>query len=143
MDTVSLYTRRKAPVHRSQEMAPIKQRAAFVSKTGVTFGLVDVPKPGPGQVLVKVVAAAQNPTDCQFQFAAFSPLPSKMLKNTLTSALRLLSDHIQGRLLDVHSGRPSMAESWVTILQASSRNLVPMFLRVFGLSAIVSRGSLL
>jgi NADPH:quinone reductase-like Zn-dependent oxidoreductase len=45
-------------------MAPTKQRAAFVSETGVTFGLVDVPKPGPGQILVKVVAAAQNPTDC-------------------------------------------------------------------------------
>lgn len=53
-------------------MAPIKQRAAFVSESGVTVGLVDVPKPGPGQILVKVVAAAQNPTDCQFRFAALS-----------------------------------------------------------------------
>ncbi|KAI0271926.1 chaperonin 10-like protein [Russula aff. rugulosa BPL654] len=44
-------------------MAPIKQRAAFVSESGLTFGLVDVPKPGPGQILVKIVAAAQNPTD--------------------------------------------------------------------------------
>jgi hypothetical protein len=59
----------------AQEMAPIKQKAAVVSKTGVTIGLVDVPKPGPGQILVKVVAAAQNPTDCQFHFAAFSLLP--------------------------------------------------------------------
>ncbi len=63
---------RKAPNRRAQEMAPIKQRAAFVSESGVTFGLVDVPKPGPGQILVKVVAAAQNPTDCQFQFSALS-----------------------------------------------------------------------
>ena len=54
----------KAPVTRAQEMAPNKQRAAFVSETGVTFGLVDVPNPGSGQILVKVVAAAQNPTDC-------------------------------------------------------------------------------
>jgi len=44
-------------------MAPIKQRAAFVSESGLTLGFVDVPKPGPGQILVKVVAAAQNPTD--------------------------------------------------------------------------------
>ncbi|KAI0278389.1 dehydrogenase [Russula aff. rugulosa BPL654] len=44
-------------------MAPIKQRAAFVSESGATVGLVDVTKPGPGQILVKVVAAAQNPTD--------------------------------------------------------------------------------
>ena len=49
-------------------MAPTKQRAAFISETGLSFGLVDVPKPGSGQILVKVVAAAQNPTDCRFQF---------------------------------------------------------------------------
>jgi NADPH:quinone reductase-like Zn-dependent oxidoreductase len=49
-----------------------KQRAVFVSESGATFGIVDVPKPGPGQILVKVVAAAQNPEDCQFQFCPFS-----------------------------------------------------------------------
>jgi hypothetical protein len=47
-------------------MAPTKQKAVIVTKDGATFGLADVPKPGPGQILVKVVAAAQNPTDCQF-----------------------------------------------------------------------------
>jgi NADPH:quinone reductase-like Zn-dependent oxidoreductase len=52
-------------------MAPIKQRAAYVSESGVTFGLVDVTKPGPGQILVKVVAVAQNPTDCQFHLSFF------------------------------------------------------------------------
>lgn len=67
-------------------MAPIKQRAAFVSESGVTVGLVDVPKPGPGQILVKVVAAAQNPTDCQFRFVALSLSP-EILQNLLTFAL--------------------------------------------------------
>ena len=60
-----------------------------MSESGVTFGLVDVPKPGRGQILVKVVAAAQNPTDCQFRFAALCP--SLMLQNSLTSTLRILS----------------------------------------------------
>jgi len=35
----------------------------YNSQTQSSFGLVDVTKPGPGQILVKVVAAAQNPTD--------------------------------------------------------------------------------
>lgn len=65
-----IISERKAPVRRTQEMTPIKQRAAFASESGLTLGLVDVPKPGPGEILVKVVAAAQNPTDCQFRFAA-------------------------------------------------------------------------
>ncbi|KAI9439437.1 hypothetical protein F5148DRAFT_1154143, partial [Russula earlei] len=44
-------------------MAPIKQRAAILTENGVTFGLADVPKLGPGQILVRVVAAVQNPVD--------------------------------------------------------------------------------
>ena len=47
-------------------MAPTKQKAVVITETGPTLGLADVPKPGPSQILVKVVAAAQNPTDCQF-----------------------------------------------------------------------------
>ena len=49
-------------------MVPIQQKAVVVTKTGPTFGLANVPKPGPGQILIKVVTAAQNPVDCQFTF---------------------------------------------------------------------------
>jgi hypothetical protein len=102
-------------------MAPIKQRAAFVSESGLTFGLVDVRKPGPGQILVKVVAAAQNPTDCQFSSSASAPpfLPNLKCVTDIRIDLR---DRIQGRLSDVCSRRPSMAESWVTISRASLRS---------------------
>ncbi|KAI0040741.1 GroES-like protein [Auriscalpium vulgare] len=45
-------------------MAPIKQQASVVGENGTAvLAEVDVPKLGPGQILVKVVAAAQNPSD--------------------------------------------------------------------------------
>ncbi|KAI0059165.1 dehydrogenase [Artomyces pyxidatus] len=46
-------------------MAPTTQRAVVVAENGtvVLKDSIPVPKPGPNEVLIKVVAAAQNPTD--------------------------------------------------------------------------------
>lgn len=47
-------------------MAPEKMKALVTTGEG-NFELkeVDVPKPGPNEMLVKVIAVAQNPTDCK------------------------------------------------------------------------------
>lgn len=56
-------------------MAPLKQRVAIVTENGTAFGIgiADVPGlmvglvsdcPSHCQILVKVAAAAQNPSDC-------------------------------------------------------------------------------
>lgn len=42
----------------------MKQRAVVVQEDGsVALMEKDVPKPGKGEILIKVVAVAQNPTD--------------------------------------------------------------------------------
>ena len=45
-------------------MALNKQLAVVINaEGGVDLKEHDIPKPGPGEILVKVAAAAQNPTD--------------------------------------------------------------------------------
>lgn len=47
-------------------MAPALQKAAVVQPDGsVALREVAVPKLGPDEILVRVVAAAQNPADCR------------------------------------------------------------------------------
>ena len=46
-------------------MVPTLQKAIIVQQDGsVALREIAVPKPGPDEILVKIVAAAQNPTDC-------------------------------------------------------------------------------
>lgn len=48
-------------------MAPAKMKAIVTSGGGnIELKEIDVPKPGPKEALVKVVAAAQNPADCEY-----------------------------------------------------------------------------
>jgi NADPH:quinone reductase-like Zn-dependent oxidoreductase len=52
-------------------MAPTVQKAAVIQQDGsVALREVAVPKPGPDEILVKVVAAAQNPADCGWEVSA-------------------------------------------------------------------------
>ncbi|KAI0050797.1 dehydrogenase [Auriscalpium vulgare] len=45
-------------------VAPLKQKAVVVGENGTAvLTEINVPKVGPGQILVKVIAAAQNPSD--------------------------------------------------------------------------------
>lgn len=49
-------------------MATTVQKAAIIQPDGsVALREVAVPKPGPNEILVKVVAAAQNPADCGWE----------------------------------------------------------------------------
>ena len=48
-------------------MAPAKMKAIVTTGDGnIELREIDVPRPGPVEALVKVVAAAQNPTDCRY-----------------------------------------------------------------------------
>jgi hypothetical protein len=49
-------------------MAPTVQKAIVIQPDGsIALREVAVPKPGPDEILVKVVAAAQNPADCGWE----------------------------------------------------------------------------
>ncbi len=49
-------------------MAPTVQKAVVIQQDGsVALREVSVPKPGPDEILVRVVAVAQNPADCQWR----------------------------------------------------------------------------
>ena len=49
-------------------MAPTVQKAVIVQQDGsVALREIAVPKPGPNEILVNVVAAAQNPADCGWE----------------------------------------------------------------------------
>lgn len=96
-------------------MAPSKHLTAVVAEGGSTVVKeVDVPKLGPGQILVKVVAAAQNPTDCEC-------LDFQKSKNTCS--LMFYVHFSQGRQL---CGASDTALSQGATSLESSKNWVPM-----------------
>lgn len=48
-------------------MVPVKMKAIVTAgEKKWELRKVDVPRPGPKEILVKVVAAAQNPADCEY-----------------------------------------------------------------------------
>ena len=50
-------------------MAPTRQKAVIVNEDGnVSLSETDVPELGSGDIRVKIVVAAQNPTDCELAF---------------------------------------------------------------------------
>jgi NADPH:quinone reductase-like Zn-dependent oxidoreductase len=54
---------------------PKRQFAILVQADGsAVLGSADVPECGPDEVLVKIDAAAQNPSDCTAQFSCVSLL---------------------------------------------------------------------
>jgi hypothetical protein len=56
-------------------MAPTVQKATVIQQDGsVALREVAVPKPGPDEILVKVVAAAQNPSDSGWEASTISRL---------------------------------------------------------------------
>jgi NADPH:quinone reductase-like Zn-dependent oxidoreductase len=54
---------------------PTLQKAAVIQPDGsVALREVAVPKPGPDEILVRVVAAAQNPADGECQWGGLSTI---------------------------------------------------------------------
>lgn len=53
-------------------MAPTVQKAVVIQQDGsVALREVAVPRPSPDEILVKVAAAAQNPSDCGWEVSTF------------------------------------------------------------------------
>ena len=69
-------------------MAPTVQKAIVIQPDGsIALREVAVPKPGPDEILVKVVAAAQNPADCGWE-----------VSTTIISYMRFSLGFVQGSL---------------------------------------------
>ncbi|TDL22505.1 zinc-binding oxidoreductase ToxD [Rickenella mellea] len=93
-------------------MAPTKMKAVVALGDG-TFQIkeVDVPKPGPRQVLVKVAAAAQNPSD--WKTVQFFPIRDAVLGSDFAGTVEEIGP-------DVPSGTRKVGERVAGFIQGSS-----------------------
>ncbi|KAH8980049.1 dehydrogenase [Lactarius akahatsu] len=117
-------------------MAPTKQQiAVYITETGPLFGRKDVPKPGPGQILVKVVAAAQNPTDWKsvgraLKASKYGAIIGNDFAGTVEelgpdvpAGVRTVGERVGGFVLGTVSANGSFAEY---VVAEADRGIVPI-----------------
>ena len=67
-------------------MAPTVQKAVVIQQDGsVALREIPVPKPGPDEILVKVVAVAQNPADCACRGSSLCAFVQLNFENSFSS----------------------------------------------------------
>ncbi|KAH9967149.1 chaperonin 10-like protein [Russula dissimulans] len=106
-------------------MASTKQTAVVIQQDGsVALQEIAVPKPGPNEILVKVVAAAQNPTDWKTALMAkragsvagcdFSGIVEEIGSN-VPAGLRSIGERVAGLVLGGILPNGAFAEYLVTL----------------------------
>ncbi|PFH48317.1 hypothetical protein AMATHDRAFT_150193 [Amanita thiersii Skay4041] len=102
-------------------MAPSQQKALFLdSKFGkFVLGTTDVPKPGPGEILVKIKAAALNPIDWKIQkYGIFVEKFPAILGTDMAGEVEQLGEGVTGFAVgDRVLSQGSMASNRTTFFQ--------------------------
>jgi NADPH2:quinone reductase len=66
-----------------EEILPVKMKAAFYESKGLAehvlrVGWMEVPDPGPGEVLIRMCVSGVNPTDCKMRTTGDMPFPRQV-----------------------------------------------------------------